>query len=107
MRWMITSPGFDAEIEQRLGAIVIADEYRRLFGTLAEQQVGLHPVIPCCRRTQQVRAAEPVVGIVQAIPRRLLQVLLEIPGRGAGSGCGGNAVRIPKVHHIYRRRSCR
>src|SRR3984957_15403475 len=54
----------DAEIQQRLAAIVIAHEQGRQFTARTELQMRMHTVVPGCCRLQRRATAVPIVRIV-------------------------------------------
>src|ERR1700730_15094826 len=57
----------DAEIEQRLGAVVIANEHRREFRACRELQAGMHAVIAGPHGFDRRGSAIPIVVVALAL----------------------------------------
>ena len=69
-----------AEIEERLGSVLIEHEDRRLLGLGREGQPRVHAVIGRCGRLNRGAAAIPVVDVL-----RPMRVRRERPGGGVRS----------------------
>ncbi len=88
--------GIDAEVHQRLGAILVAHENRRQLLTRAEHQVRLHAVVPGGDRLESGAATIAVVHVVRARGNGLDEPLLE---RRFGTGWVRSCIN--KSHDVH------
>ena len=92
----------DAEIEQRLGPVVVQDEERRELAPRGERDSRLHPIIESPHGLDRGVTAEPVVAVARATVAALRELERDalFVRESVGGGRRGRVLEAHCVHDV-------